>query len=172
MKTLDKTRPSFVRCIKPNPEKAASLFRASVVDHQLRCSGVYSAVKISQVCLRVCECVCFAPWSVVCVWESLCCACLCLCVSVCVCVYVCVCMCMCVSSCAVLECVLLSKSRRYVCVCELKCQCVNALMYSCLCMYVCMQGYAHIHTRAHTHTRIQTRVYACSHTLTHTHTHT
>jgi myosin heavy subunit len=29
--------------------QAASFFRSALVDHQLRCSGVYSAVKISQV---------------------------------------------------------------------------------------------------------------------------
>jgi len=48
MKTLDRTRPTFVRCIKPNCDKGPSLFNTPLVDHQLRCSGVYSAVKISQ----------------------------------------------------------------------------------------------------------------------------
>ena len=48
MKTLDKTRPTFVRCIKPNADKVPARFRAALVDHQLRCSGVYAAVKISQ----------------------------------------------------------------------------------------------------------------------------
>ena len=48
MKTLDKTRPTFVRCIKPNTDKAAATFCSTLVDHQLRCSGVYAAVKIAQ----------------------------------------------------------------------------------------------------------------------------
>jgi len=90
MKTLDKTRPTFVRCIKPNVDKAPGVFLASLVDHQLRCSGVYSAVKISQ---AIFVCVEGEGGAVVCI--SLLSLSLSLSLSLCVCVCMCVCVCVC-----------------------------------------------------------------------------
>ena len=76
MKTLDKTHPTFVRCIKPNADKIPGFFGAPLVDHQLRCSGVYAAVKISQaffVCVSVLS---------MCMCACLCCRCVCVSVQV------------------------------------------------------------------------------------------
>ncbi|XP_071812274.1 unconventional myosin-X-like isoform X4 [Apostichopus japonicus] len=46
MTTLNSCNPYFVRCIKPNSEKAASRFKEEVVINQLRYSGMLETVKI------------------------------------------------------------------------------------------------------------------------------
>ena len=48
MRSLEQTNPLFVRCIKPNHDKSPAYLDGQLVDHQLRCSGVLAAVKISQ----------------------------------------------------------------------------------------------------------------------------
>lgn len=46
MKNLKKTKPYFVRCIKPNLEKKAGLYDEEYVANQLRCGGLIEAIKI------------------------------------------------------------------------------------------------------------------------------
>jgi myosin heavy subunit len=48
METLNRTRPNYVRCIKPNAEKAANAFTGQMVCDQLTYSGVFEAVKIQR----------------------------------------------------------------------------------------------------------------------------
>ena len=38
--------PHFVRCVTPNQKKAARLFEPVMVETQLRCSGVFEAVRV------------------------------------------------------------------------------------------------------------------------------
>mmetsp|Transcript_1507 Transcript_1507/g.2834 ORF Transcript_1507/g.2834 Transcript_1507/m.2834 type:complete len:1481 (+) Transcript_1507:112-4554(+) len=46
MKNLNKTKPYFVRCIKPNLQKKAGVFHDEYVGDQLRCGGLIEAIKI------------------------------------------------------------------------------------------------------------------------------
>jgi myosin heavy subunit len=46
MATLKATAPYFVRCIKPNPNKAAKQFEGEYVRPQLRCGGLIEALRI------------------------------------------------------------------------------------------------------------------------------
>ena len=46
MKTLHQTQPHYIRCIKPNPNKAPLEFCGTMSFDQLRNSGVFEAVKI------------------------------------------------------------------------------------------------------------------------------
>jgi len=46
MGALEKTRTSFIRCIKPNGEKRPGLFCGNLSYEQLQCSGVFEAVTI------------------------------------------------------------------------------------------------------------------------------
>jgi len=46
MKTLHTTEPHYIRCIKPNPNKAPLQFHGKMSFDQLRNSGVFEAVKI------------------------------------------------------------------------------------------------------------------------------
>lgn len=46
MDTLRATEPHYIRCIKPNQLKQPRLFQGQAVLEQLRCSGVFEAVKI------------------------------------------------------------------------------------------------------------------------------
>eukprot|EP00472_Partenskyella_glossopodia_P009453 CAMPEP_0197517112 /NCGR_PEP_ID=MMETSP1318-20131121/2083_1 /TAXON_ID=552666 /ORGANISM="Partenskyella glossopodia, Strain RCC365" /LENGTH=1597 /DNA_ID=CAMNT_0043066413 /DNA_START=40 /DNA_END=4833 /DNA_ORIENTATION=+ len=46
MRTLNATYPHYIRCIKPNAEKAAMKFTVNMCLEQLRYSGVFEAVKI------------------------------------------------------------------------------------------------------------------------------
>lgn len=46
MRTLRKTRPHYIKCIKPNTAKAARSFQAELVMEQLRYSGVLEVVRI------------------------------------------------------------------------------------------------------------------------------
>uniref|UniRef100_A0A7S2NT35 Myosin motor domain-containing protein n=1 Tax=Zooxanthella nutricula TaxID=1333877 RepID=A0A7S2NT35_9DINO len=48
MKSLSEAEPHFIRCIKPNQQKAPNLFQAPTVMDQLNCSGVFEAVRIRQ----------------------------------------------------------------------------------------------------------------------------
>ena len=48
MKTLNSTEPHYIRCVKPNPDKAAGDFRGTMVLEQLRYAGVFEAVQIRQ----------------------------------------------------------------------------------------------------------------------------
>jgi hypothetical protein len=48
MKTLNTTEPHYIRCVKPNPDKAAGDFRGTMVLEQLRYAGVFEAVQIRQ----------------------------------------------------------------------------------------------------------------------------
>ena len=45
---LSSTRPYFVRCVKPNSERAPRRFDAALVLGQLRCSGLMGAVQLLQ----------------------------------------------------------------------------------------------------------------------------
>jgi myosin-5 len=45
---IGQTEPMFVRCVKPNPLKAAQSFVPTSVLHQLRCGGVFECVRVSQ----------------------------------------------------------------------------------------------------------------------------
>jgi len=46
MKTISTTNPHYIRCIKPNPDKAPQTFNKHDVIHQLRCGGVMESVRI------------------------------------------------------------------------------------------------------------------------------
>lgn len=46
MKTICATTPHYIRCIKPNPEKAPQVFVKDQVMHQLKCGGVMESVRI------------------------------------------------------------------------------------------------------------------------------
>ncbi|EGG24237.1 myosin-5b [Cavenderia fasciculata] len=46
MKTIGTTSPHYVRCVKPNPDKAPHTFNKHDVIHQLRCGGVMESVRI------------------------------------------------------------------------------------------------------------------------------
>lgn len=46
MRTLRKTRPHYIKCVKPNGAKAARSFQAQLVMEQLRYSGVLEVVRI------------------------------------------------------------------------------------------------------------------------------
>eukprot|EP00466_Bigelowiella_natans_P009561 jgi/Bigna1/45663/e_gw1.135.2.1 len=46
MKSLNTTKPYFVRCIKPNLDKMAGVFKDKYVGDQLRCGGLIEAIKI------------------------------------------------------------------------------------------------------------------------------
>ena len=48
MKTLDETRPQFVRCIKPNAQKKPGIFEPTLCLEQLRYSGVFEATSIKK----------------------------------------------------------------------------------------------------------------------------
>lgn len=48
MKTLNMTEPHYIRCVKPNPDKAAQDFRGTMCLEQLRYAGVFEAVRIRQ----------------------------------------------------------------------------------------------------------------------------
>ena len=45
---IEATKPSFIRCIKPNDELVADNFNTKNVVEQLRCAGVLSAVEVSR----------------------------------------------------------------------------------------------------------------------------
>ena len=45
---IEATKPSFIRCIKPNDELVADSFNSKNVVEQLRCAGVLSAVEVSR----------------------------------------------------------------------------------------------------------------------------
>jgi myosin-5 len=47
METLNSTTPHYVRCIKPNDEKAAFTFEPKRAMQQLRACGVLETIKIS-----------------------------------------------------------------------------------------------------------------------------
>jgi hypothetical protein len=49
MKNLKKTKPYFVRCIKPNLEKKPGMFKDPYVGSQLRCGGLIEAIRIIKV---------------------------------------------------------------------------------------------------------------------------
>jgi len=46
MKRLNTTEPHYIRCVKPNPDKAANDFRGTMCLQQLRYAGVFEAVAI------------------------------------------------------------------------------------------------------------------------------
>ena len=46
MTSLQVTAPHFVRCVKPNAEKVGRVFQGSMVMHQLRCAGLFEAIRI------------------------------------------------------------------------------------------------------------------------------
>ena len=46
MKQLNRSQPHFIRCIKPNKTKDASLFDSGMINRQLACSGVHQAVLV------------------------------------------------------------------------------------------------------------------------------
>ncbi len=46
MKTLDATKPHFVRCIIPNEIKTGGVLDAHLVMHQLHCNGVLEGIRI------------------------------------------------------------------------------------------------------------------------------
>lgn len=46
MKTLDATKPHFVRCIIPNEIKTGGILDAHLVMHQLHCNGVLEGIRI------------------------------------------------------------------------------------------------------------------------------
>lgn len=46
MKTLERSEPYFVRCIKPNANKVANRFDASIVLSQLRYTGMLETIRI------------------------------------------------------------------------------------------------------------------------------
>jgi myosin heavy subunit len=46
---LSSSRSFFIRCIKPNMERAARVFTLPLVLDQLRCSGLMGAVRLMQV---------------------------------------------------------------------------------------------------------------------------
>ena len=46
MTSLGATRPNFVRCVKPNAAKRGRVFEGSLVMHQLRCAGLFEAIRI------------------------------------------------------------------------------------------------------------------------------
>ena len=48
MKTLNATRPHYIRCVKPNSLKRKHLFEAHICLQQLRYAGVFEAIKIRQ----------------------------------------------------------------------------------------------------------------------------
>ncbi|CEG36782.1 myosin-like protein [Plasmopara halstedii] len=48
MATINSTRVHYVRCIKPNPIKSATVMDQSMVVSQLRCAGVIEAIRISR----------------------------------------------------------------------------------------------------------------------------
>ena len=48
MTTLNSTTPHYVRCIKPNDQKAAFQFDAKRAVQQLRACGVIETVRISR----------------------------------------------------------------------------------------------------------------------------
>ena len=48
MKTLNQTEPHYIRCVKPNDDKLAGVFRGLMCLQQLRYAGVFEAVKIRQ----------------------------------------------------------------------------------------------------------------------------
>jgi len=50
MTTLNSTDPHFVRCIKPNDEKAGNIFTSQMVIDQLRYAGLLEVCRIRQVC--------------------------------------------------------------------------------------------------------------------------
>jgi len=45
--TIETTRTHYVRCIKPNQDKAALILEPTLILHQLRCSGLVEATKIT-----------------------------------------------------------------------------------------------------------------------------
>lgn len=48
MATINSTRVHYVRCIKPNPIKSATVMDQNMVVSQLRCAGVIEAIRISR----------------------------------------------------------------------------------------------------------------------------
>ena len=46
IKALSGSTPSYIRCIKPNSEKAAKLFDSQDVQRQLRCAGMLECIRI------------------------------------------------------------------------------------------------------------------------------
>ena len=46
MKALNRSQPHFIRCIKPNKLKDASMFDSGMINRQLACSGVHQAVLV------------------------------------------------------------------------------------------------------------------------------
>ncbi|KAL8523094.1 hypothetical protein ACS0TY_013167 [Phlomoides rotata] len=47
METLNSTEPHYIRCVKPNNLFQPGIFENANVVHQLRCGGVFEAIKIS-----------------------------------------------------------------------------------------------------------------------------
>jgi hypothetical protein len=48
MDSIYKTKPHYIRCIKPNEEKQPSLFDGVHILQQLRCGGVLECIRISK----------------------------------------------------------------------------------------------------------------------------
>jgi len=48
MKTLNKTYPHYIRCVKPNSAKKPDLFEGPLTLQQLRYAGVFEAVMVRQ----------------------------------------------------------------------------------------------------------------------------
>jgi len=47
MKSIEKTSPHYIRCIKPNPFKSPGIFEKPKVLDQLRCGGVLESVIVA-----------------------------------------------------------------------------------------------------------------------------
>jgi myosin-5 len=46
---IESTSPHYVRCIKPNDDLLPNYFVANVIADQLRCAGVFEAIRVSRV---------------------------------------------------------------------------------------------------------------------------
>ncbi|XP_071730168.1 myosin-2-like [Rutidosis leptorrhynchoides] len=45
---MEKSKPRFIRCIRPNAKQLHGMFEKDIVLHQLRCSGILETVKMSK----------------------------------------------------------------------------------------------------------------------------